>query len=122
VPTILLELQNAGRLAPGAVTASTVRRLLREHGLDRVSQKFAAQAGERGRLRLRWEAEATMLLWHSDARQCSGNTFPTFPSIGAAKLSRASQDRGTPGRSSRGWAIRPAHAAAGPSPPPGPRS
>jgi len=70
VPTILLELQNAGRLAPGTVTASTVRRLLREHGLDRVSQKLAAQAGERGRLRLRWEAEAAGLLWHSDV--CHG--------------------------------------------------
>ena len=58
VPTILLELQNAGRLAPGTVTAATVRRLFREHGLDRVSLKHAVQAGERGRLRLRWEAEA----------------------------------------------------------------
>jgi hypothetical protein len=46
-----------GRLTPDIVTAATVRRLLREHGLDRVSQKLAAQAGERGRLRLRWEAE-----------------------------------------------------------------
>jgi transposase InsO family protein len=70
VPTILLELQNAGRLAPGTVTAATVRRLFREHGLDRVSLKHAAQAGERGRLRLRWEAEAPGLLWHSDV--CHG--------------------------------------------------
>jgi putative transposase len=70
VPTILLGLQNAGRLAAGGATASTVRRLFREHGLDRVSQKLAAQPGERGRLRLRWEAEAPGLLWHSDV--CHG--------------------------------------------------
>jgi putative transposase len=70
VPTILLQLQLAGRLTPGTVTAATVRRLFREHGLDRVSLKHAAQAGERGRLRLRWEAEAPGLLWHSDV--CHG--------------------------------------------------
>jgi transposase InsO family protein len=70
VPTILLELQLAGRLAKDTVTAATVRRLFREHGLDRVSLKHAAQVGERGRLRLRWEAEAPGLLWHSDV--CHG--------------------------------------------------
>lgn len=70
VPTILIELQTAGRLASGVAKAPTVRRLFREHGLDRVSQKLAAQAGERGRLRLRWEAEAPGLLWHSDV--CHG--------------------------------------------------
>lgn len=70
VPTILLELQLAGRLAKDTVTATTVRRLFREHGLDRVSLKHAAQVGERGRLRLRWEAEAPGLLWHSDV--CHG--------------------------------------------------
>jgi transposase InsO family protein len=70
VPTVLLSLQVAGRLAPGVTTASTVRRLYREHGLDRVSQKLAAPVGERGRLRLRWEAEAPGLLWHSDV--CHG--------------------------------------------------
>ncbi len=70
VPTVLLRLQDAGMLAPGTVTASTVRRLYREYGLDRVSQKLAAAVGERGRLRLRWEAEAPGLLWHSDV--CHG--------------------------------------------------
>jgi len=69
VPTILLELQLAGRIDSKKVHPATVRRLFREHGLDRFSQRLA-NVGERGRLRLRWEAESPGLLWHSDA--CHG--------------------------------------------------
>lgn len=69
VPTILLELQHAGRIDGKNVHPATVRRLFREHGLDRFSQRLA-NVGERSRLRLRWEAEAPGLLWHSDV--CHG--------------------------------------------------
>jgi putative transposase len=59
---ILATLVADGRLDKGAVSATTVRRLYAEHGLDR------AALGQRtgGKLRLRWQAEAPGALWHGD--------------------------------------------------------
>ena len=55
-----------GRLEKGAVSATTVRRLFKEAGLDRLSQR--ASGG--GKMRLRWEAEYPGALWHGDV--CHG--------------------------------------------------
>jgi transposase InsO family protein len=61
VRTLVLD----GRLEAGAVSASTVRRLYREHGLERVRLDAAD-----GRIRLRWQADRADALWHSDV--CHG--------------------------------------------------
>jgi len=61
VPLILRTLVADGRLAPRSVSAPTVRRLYREHGLDRRARRDAAQ-----RVRLRWQAERPGALWHGD--------------------------------------------------------
>ncbi len=61
VPVILRTLVADGRLEPRSVSAPTVRRLYREHGLDRRSRRDAA-----ARIRLRWQAERPGALWHGD--------------------------------------------------------
>ncbi len=55
-----------GQLTAGVVSATTVRRLLREQGLDRVSLRRSPGVTER----LRWEAEFPGALWHGDV--CHG--------------------------------------------------
>ena len=51
-----------GRLDNGAVSVTTVRRLLLEAGLDRL----ALRDGTGTKTRLRWQAERPMALWHGD--------------------------------------------------------
>jgi transposase InsO family protein len=68
VPLILRTLHADGRLGP-KVTAGTVRRLFREQGLDKVSQRD----GEGPRTRLKWQAERPGALWHGDV--CHGPTL-----------------------------------------------
>ena len=55
-----------GRMAPTAVSPSTVRRLFLERGLDRAS----LCDDEHGAVRLRWQAERPNALWHGDV--CHG--------------------------------------------------
>ena len=62
VPLILRTLVADGRLERGVVSATTVRRLYVEHGLDRLTMRQAKDGGPR----LRWEAERPGLLWHGD--------------------------------------------------------
>ena len=71
---ILRTLTADGRLEKGAVSASTVRRLFADAGLDRVGLRLG---GHTGRARLRWQAERPMALWHGDV--CHGPAF-TFGS------------------------------------------
>ena len=59
---ILRTLVTEGRVADGAVSANTVRRLLRQRGADRLSGKHA---GPR-RTRRRWQCERPNELWHAD--------------------------------------------------------
>lgn len=62
---ILRTLEADGRIERSAVSASTVRRLYAEHGLDRAS------LGQHSREpRRRWEAAAPNALWHADV--CHG--------------------------------------------------
>jgi transposase InsO family protein len=67
VPLILRTLETDGRLQKGVVSASTVRRLFAEAGLDRVGLRLG---GHTGRVRLRWQAERPMALWQGDV--CHG--------------------------------------------------
>ena len=67
VSLMLRTLENDGRLQKGAVSASTVRRLFAEAGMDRVGLRLG---GHTGRARLRWQAEHPMALWHGDV--CHG--------------------------------------------------
>ena len=62
-----------GRLEGKVVSATTIRRLFREYGLDRVALRDGNGSG----LRRRWEAEKPNALWHGDV--CHG------PSIGDTK-------------------------------------
>jgi len=62
VPLILRTLIADGRLDEAQVAESTLRRLYREHGLDRKS--LAIAAGDK--VRLRWEAKRPGDLWHAD--------------------------------------------------------
>lgn len=62
VPLILRTLVADGRLARGTVSASTVRRLYAEHGLDRIPMRDGASP----KTRLRWQAERPNALWHAD--------------------------------------------------------
>ena len=62
VPTILETLVADGRLESGQISASTVRRLYVQEGLDRVS----IRGGNRDKVRLRWQAEHPGALWHAD--------------------------------------------------------
>jgi transposase InsO family protein len=66
VPVILRTLVADGRLAAGAVSQATVRRLYVEHGLDRVPMR----EGGGQKTRLRWEAASPGALWHADV--CHG--------------------------------------------------
>jgi len=66
VPTILRTLTKDGRIAAGAVSDTTVRRLYAEHGLDRIPLRD----GPNAKARLRWQAERPGALWHGDV--CHG--------------------------------------------------
>ncbi len=66
VPLILETLIAEGRLDKSAVSATTVRRLYAEHGLDRIALRSASG----GKVRLRWQAEHPGALWHGDV--CHG--------------------------------------------------
>jgi len=70
VSLMLRTLENDGRLQKDAVSASTVRRLFAEAGLDRVGLRIG---GHTGRHRLRWQAEHPMALWHGDV--CHGRAL-----------------------------------------------
>ena len=63
---ILATLVRQGRVREGAVSAATVRRLLAERGLDRVSLRGTHEGLERRR----WEAAYPGALWHGDV--CHG--------------------------------------------------
>jgi transposase InsO family protein len=63
IPIILATLQADGRIEPGLVSESTVRRLYVQEGLDRVTLSSDAQ---QGKVRLRWAAERPGALWHGD--------------------------------------------------------
>lgn len=62
VPIILSTLVADGRLESSAISASTVRRLYAQEGLDRVSLRGSS----RDKVRLRWQAEHPGALWHAD--------------------------------------------------------
>ncbi|WP_237080502.1 DDE-type integrase/transposase/recombinase [Myxococcus xanthus] len=66
VTLILRTLVTDGRLEKDAVSATTVRRLFAEAGLDRVGMRD----GSGTKTRLRWQAERPMALWHADV--CHG--------------------------------------------------
>lgn len=66
---ILRTLVAQGRLRQGAVSESTLRRLLAGAGLDRVSLRRSPGATAR----LRWEASHPGALWHGDV--CHGPTL-----------------------------------------------
>lgn len=63
---ILDTLVRLGRVVQGTVSANTVRRLYRDHGLSRVSKRHQTP----GKKRLRWEAARPGMLWHADV--CHG--------------------------------------------------
>ena len=76
VSLILRTLELDGRLTRGVVSLSTLRRLFREHGLDRVTLRACD-----GRVRLRWQADRVDALWHADvchgpAMKVAGRTLP----------------------------------------------
>jgi transposase InsO family protein len=54
-----------GRLEPGRVSMSTLRRLYRQHGLERTVRRVGG-----ARMRLRWETAAPNQIWHADV--CHG--------------------------------------------------
>jgi putative transposase len=66
VPVILRTLVSDGRLDKSALSATTLRRLFKEAGLDRVGLRDATT----GKTRLRWQAARPMALWHGDV--CHG--------------------------------------------------
>ena len=63
---LLRELVSQGRVGKAAVSPTTVRRMLAERGLDRVSLRRAPDEPQR----LRWEASHAGALWHGDV--CHG--------------------------------------------------
>jgi transposase InsO family protein len=69
VPLILRTLEADGRIECGKVSASTVRKLLREQGLDRV----ALRNGQGPKTRLRWQTALPDALWQGDV--CHGPTL-----------------------------------------------
>ena len=69
VPLILRTLEADGRIEHGKVSASTVRKLLCEQGLDRV----ALRDGKSPKTRLRWQAALPDALWQGDV--CHGATL-----------------------------------------------
>jgi putative transposase len=66
---IVRTLEADGRLEPGTIKPSTVRRLLHQEGLDRNAVRDGAGA----KTRLRWQAAAPDALWHGDV--CHGPTL-----------------------------------------------
>ena len=66
---IVRTLEADGRLEVGAVKPGTVRKLLRQAGLDRI----AVRDGSGPKTRLRWQAAAPDALWHGDV--CHGPTL-----------------------------------------------
>jgi putative transposase len=66
---IVRTLEQDGRLEAGKVSASTVRRLFLEQGLDKAS----LVQGTDGTRRMRWEAAEVDALWHADV--CHGPTL-----------------------------------------------
>jgi putative transposase len=68
VPLILGTLEADGRIDRGAIAPSTLRRMFAEAGLDRVSLRSGN--GNRGKVRLRWQADRPGALWHADV--CHG--------------------------------------------------
>ena len=62
VPVILRTLHLDGRLDKDTVSAQTLRRLYKDHGLDRIPLRD----GSSPRTRLRWQAEHPGALWHAD--------------------------------------------------------
>ncbi|HQP36471.1 MAG TPA: DDE-type integrase/transposase/recombinase [Polyangiaceae bacterium] len=70
VPVILETLQDDGMLESDAVSATTVRRMFRERGLDRIA---ARNATGRNKVRLRWQADRPGALWHADV--CHGGAL-----------------------------------------------
>lgn len=66
---ILKTLESRGAIAKGVVSASTVRRLLAQHGLDRVTLRASTDGGDRRR----WVAPHPGALWHGDV--CHGPTL-----------------------------------------------
>ena len=62
VPLILRTLITDGRMEKATVSASTVRRLFVEKGLDRVPLRDGAGR----KTRLKWQAERPGALWHGD--------------------------------------------------------
>lgn len=69
VPVILRTLEADGRMDKAQVSATTVRRLFTEAGLDKVGLR----EGTSSKTRLRWQAERPMALWHGDV--CHGPTL-----------------------------------------------
>lgn len=63
---IVSTLEADGRLEPGRVKPATVRKMLRQAGLDRIAVR--AESGPT--TRLRWQASAPNALWHGDV--CHG--------------------------------------------------
>ena len=66
VPLMLRTLDLAGTLPSGLVSAQTVRRLLRQAGLPRVTRRGRDGDLEENRQRLRWQAPHVGSLWHGD--------------------------------------------------------
>lgn len=66
---IVRTLEADGRLNSGIIKPSTVRKLLRQEGLDRI----AVRDGAGSKTRLRWQAAAPDALWHGDV--CHGPTL-----------------------------------------------
>ena len=62
VPLILRTLTLDGRLSKDAVSASTVRRLFTDEGLDRIPMRD----GKGPKTRMRWQAERPGALWQGD--------------------------------------------------------
>lgn len=77
VSVILRTLVAEGRMDAGAASATTLRRLFVEAGLDRIGLRD----GTRGKTRLKWQAARPMALWHGDvchgpALKVNGRTVP----------------------------------------------
>lgn len=107
VPLILRTLTLDGRLSKDAVSASTVRRLFADEGLDRIPLRD----GKGPKTRLRWEAERPGALWHGDV--CYGPAISVGGKNMPVRIHRAQKQRS---RGSSPW-LRPTHI---PRPPRGP--
>lgn len=77
---LLRELVSQGHVAKEAVSASTVRRLLAERNLDRVSLRRAPDEPHR----LRWEASHAGALWHGDV--CHGPVLASETRVGPLRI------------------------------------